>query len=241
MSAAETCAELLRQLQAEADPDNVAGMARFGINTETALGVSMPFLRSLARGHRRQPELAELLWQTAVHEARILATLVDDPARVTEAQMERWVLDLNSWDLCDQCCMNLFALSPLAVQKAGAWSARPEEFVKRAGFVIMARLAVGRAATPDAVLLGFLPLVERESTDDRNFVRKAVNWALRQLGKRNRVLYREAAKLAARLSESADRTARWIGSDALAELHRSQVHERFERGERTTEDPSEEV
>jgi 3-methyladenine DNA glycosylase AlkD len=208
---------ILEQLKSMANPANVAGMARFGINPSQTLGVSMPALRQMARGPRDHA-LAEALWQSGIHEARILAALVDDHARVTPEQMERWVLDFDSWDVCDQVCSNLFDRTPYAVEKAHAWSQRPEEFVKRAGFVLMAALAVHDKQASDAVFLDFLPAITREAADGRNFVKKAVNWALRQVGKRNPAL-RAAAIAAARQIRTQDSpSARWVAADALKEL-----------------------
>jgi 3-methyladenine DNA glycosylase AlkD len=165
-----------------------AGMARFGINVDEALGVSVTALRRLARQLPRDHGLAAGLWETGVHEARILASMVEEPERVTARQMDRWARDFDSWDLCDQCCQNLFWRTPFAESKSVAWAARTREFEKRAGFALMASAAVKDRDAPDARFLGYLKLIEREATDSRNFVRKAVNWALRQIGKRNRRL-----------------------------------------------------
>jgi 3-methyladenine DNA glycosylase AlkD len=213
-----TSAELLRRLRALANPANVAGMARYGINSRTALGVSIPALRALAKSTGRDHALALELWASGVHEARILAGLVAEPTRLTAAQMERWVKDFDSWDVCDQVCSNCFDQTPFAYAKAFAWSERPEEFVKRAGFVLMACLAVHDKQASDRTFLKFLPVIERESRDARNFVRKAVNWALRQIGKRSPSLRKPALALARRLAASTDKTAHWIGRDAAAEL-----------------------
>jgi 3-methyladenine DNA glycosylase AlkD len=211
-----TCDELLVQIKALANPANVAGMARFGINPANTLGVSMVALRALAKG-LRDHSLALQLWDSGIHEARILASLVDDPALVDEAQMERWAAGFDSWDVVDQVCSNLFDRTPLAVDKVHQWSSRPEEYVKRAAFTLMATLATHSKA-PDPIFLDFLPLIRRESVDRRNFVKKAVNWALRGIGKRSRSLYTPALELSRELSQSADPTARWIGKDALREL-----------------------
>jgi 3-methyladenine DNA glycosylase AlkD len=212
--------EILRRLKLMADPRAVAGMARYGINPRNTLGVSVRELRRLAREIGRDHHLASQLWASGVHEARILASLVDEPASVTEAQMERWVEDFDSWDVCDQCCGNLFDKSPLAYRKAAEWSRRDGEFVRRAGFVMVARLAVHDKATGDRQFLRFLPVIRQASTDDRNFVKKAVNWALRQVGKRSPGLRQEALKTARTIQCRDSRAARWIAADAIRELTR---------------------
>ncbi len=209
---------IVERLRVLANPGALEGMSRYGIATDHALGVSMPQLRALAKATGRDHELALSLWSTEIHDARILATLVDSPAAVTEEQMENWVTAFDSWDLCDQCVMNLFARTSCAERKAHEWSTRPEEFVKRAGFVIMARLASTERTTADAVFERFLAVIARESTDERNYVRKGVNWALREVGARNAVLNASACDLASRLSASASPSARWVGRDALKEL-----------------------
>lgn len=215
-----TLATVLRRLRTQADPVRVEGMARYGISPRNTLGVSMPRLRSLAKELGRDHTLALGLWDSGIHEARILAGLVAEPARLTEAQMERWVREFDSWDVCDQVCSNCFDKHPAAWIKALVWSTRKEEFVKRAGFVLMACLAVHDKKQADKTFLGFLPVIERESKDERNFVKKAVNWALRQIGKRNPSLRAPALDLARKLAASEDRTARWIGTDAARELGR---------------------
>ena len=213
-----TAKEVLIELKKFANRANVKGMARFGINPTNTLGVSIPTLRGIAKSHRLDHALALELWKSGIHEARILAAFVDDPKQVTESQMEAWVKDFDSWDVCDQVCSGLFDKIPLAYQKAVQWSKRPEEFVKRAGFVLMACLAVHDKKSGDVAFEKFLPIIIREANDDRNFVCKAVNWALRQIGKRNGRLRAKAMKIAQELSESDSKSARWIGKDALREL-----------------------
>lgn len=193
-------------------------MMRFGINAKGTLGVSIPALRQLARRHRRNHALVLELWATGIHEARILAALVDDPAQVTARQMEQWVRDFDSWDVCDQVCSNLFDKTRFAWGKAVIWSGRRHEFVKRAGFVLMAVLAVHDKQADDKMFRRFFPLMIREADDERNFVRKAVNWALRQIGKRNAVLCREAIQTAHQIQALDSKAARWIATDALREL-----------------------
>jgi len=181
-------------------------------------------------------ELALELWDSEIHEARILAGFIDDPAKVTEEQLETWVLDFDSWDICDQVCSALFDKTDFAYQKAEEWSERPEEFVKRAGFVLMATLAVHDKKAPDAPFEKFLEICKREATDERNFVRKAVNWAIRSIGKsRNVNLYNKALQIAQEiLKENAQgetlcrsKTARWIANDAISELEKDYIKKRF--------------
>jgi len=218
--------EILAKLKSMSDPRAVEGMARFGINPKNTYGVSIPKLRALTREVGKDHVLAQQLWSSGVHEARILACMIDSPELVTEEQMERWVKDFDSWDVCDQCCSNLFDKTKSAHEKAVEWSKRNEEFVKRAGFVLMAALAVHDKKTKDDQFLGFLPLIKRESIDDRNFVKKAVNWALRQIGKRSLKLNREAIETAKEILKIDSKSARWIASDALKELKSEAVKER---------------
>jgi len=171
---------IVDRLREQANPENVAGMARFGINSAGTLGIAIPVLRGLAKEIGRDHLLAESLWASGIHEARILASMIDDPASVTEDQMERWVLDFDSWDVCDQVCGNLLDKTAFAHDKAVAWSFRDEEFVKRAGYTLMAAIAVHDKRTDDDALRRFFPHIIRGADDPRNFVKKAVNWALRQ-------------------------------------------------------------
>jgi 3-methyladenine DNA glycosylase AlkD len=201
-------------------------MARYGINTDRALGITVTELRRLARTIGRDHTLAAALWRSGIHEARMLATLVDVPSDVTERQMESWVRDLDSWDLCDGLCGNLFDRTPFAFDKAAVWSERGPEFVKRAGFALMATAAVHRKDVGDERFEAFLPLIEAQSTDDRPYVRKAANWALRQIGKRSRRLNRRAIQTARRIGRIDARSARWIAADALRELESPAVQER---------------
>jgi 3-methyladenine DNA glycosylase AlkD len=210
--------EILEELRALADPLGKAGMTRFGIETSRALGVSMTKLRQMATRLGRDHALAAGLWRSGIHEARILASIVDVPAEVTAEQMESWAAEFDSWDLVDQCCGNLFCRTPHAWTKAVEWAGRDEEFVKRAGFSLMAYLAVHAKAAPDESLAAFLPVIEREAADGRNFVKKAVNWALRQIGKRNSALNQAAIEAAERIHVQGSPSARWIASDALREL-----------------------
>jgi 3-methyladenine DNA glycosylase AlkD len=202
-------------------------MGRFGIDTRNALGVTVTELRGLARRIGRDHDLAAALWQSEIHEARLLATMVDEPSSVTEAQMERWVSDLTSWDLCDQLCANLFDRTPYAFEKALGWSRRDEEFVKRAGFALMATSAVHRKDVSDARFEVFLPAISAQATDDRNYVKKAVSWALRQIGKRSPGLNRKAIATAREIERIDARAARWIARDVLRELESPAVRDRL--------------
>ena len=221
-----TLEAILAELHDLANVDNVAGMARFGISTTNTLGISIATLRGIARRIARDHDLAMQLWATGIHEARMLATLVDEPAKVTEQQMDAWVADLDSWDLCDGCCMNLFTQTPFARAKVVEWADRDETFVKRAAFALIAALSHVRATSDDEVR-AFLPLIERVADDDRNFVKKAVNWALRDIGKRNLALNLEAIACAERIQATDGRAARWIAADALRELRGAAVQKKL--------------
>ena len=217
----------MKELRAKRDATAVAGMKRFGIVGKEVLGVSVPELRSLAKKAGRSHELALELWDTGIHEARIVAALVDEPARVTSDQMDEWVRDFDSWDVCDACCGNLFDKTKFAYGKALKWSKKDAEFVKRAGFSMMAELAVHDKSAEDAKFIRFFPAIKAGSTDDRNFVKKAVNWALRQIGKRNARLNRNAIAVAEDIRKSDSKSARWIAADALRELKSPQVPKRL--------------
>jgi len=222
---------VLAELRSVADPTRRPGMARVGINVDMALGVSIPNLRKLGRRYRADHALAQGLWGTGIHEARILASMVDDPALVTREQMERWVADFDSWDLCDQVCGNLFDATPFATGKARAWARRPEEFVKRAGFTLIAERAAHDHTSPDSAFTVWFPVIRRGASDERNYVKKAVNWALRGIGKRSLALNAAAIAEAELLAASEHRSARWIARDALRELRSDSVRERL-RAER---------
>lgn len=210
---------IIKKMKAKANPANAAGMARFGINAKNTLGCSMPFLRGYAKEIGRDHALALQLWDTGIHEARILAALIDEPARVTKAQMKSWSKDFDSWDVCDQVCSNLFDKTPDAYITAQQWAKSTQEFVKRAGFVLMACLAVHDKKAPDAAFKPFFPLIIAGAVDERNFVKKAVNWALRQIGKRNAALRRRAIAVAGQILAIPDSaSARWVARDALREL-----------------------
>ncbi len=219
---------------------NRAGMARYGINVENAFGISVYELRKIAKGLGTDHDLALALWATGNHEARLLACFVDDPAAVTGRQLEAWVRDFDSWDVCDQATTSLFDLTKHAWSKAVEWAGRDEEWVKRAGFALMAGLASHDREAADRAFLKLLPLIERGAGDDRNFVKKAVNWALRNIGKRNRALNQAAIACATRIrtaanrraggergGDAAARSARWVATDALRELTSDKVRARL--------------
>jgi 3-methyladenine DNA glycosylase AlkD len=210
---------VLARLHALADPARLAGMARYGIGGGTAIGVTVAELRTLAKELGRSHALAAQLWDSGVHEARILAGLVEEPTAVDEAQLDRWVTDLDSWDLCDQLCQNLVRHTPCAWGKALEWSGREEPFVKRAGFATMAGLAVADKKADDERFAPFLRAVAERADDDRPLVRKGASWALRQIGKRNPALRDRAVEIALALRDGGP-GARWVGSDALRELTR---------------------
>lgn len=215
-------ATLLAELRAESDPRNVAGQLRFGIRPTTEmLGASMVRLRAMAKAHRRNQDLALALWEHPIHEAQILAALTADPKQFTPELMDAWITRFDSWDVCDQVCMNVFRHTDHAFAKAREWATHRPEFEKRAAFALMATLAVHRKTEPHQTFLDFLPLIERAADDDRNFVKKAINWALRQIGKRaSETCLAATLDLAEELTTLDSPSARWIGRDALRELSR---------------------
>ena len=217
--------EVLDELSRMADPSRLSGMARYGIATERAFGITVTQLRGYARTLGRDQELAAELWDSGVHEARLLATMVAEPALVTEAQVDAWVRDVDSWDLCDGLCGNLVDRTPFALDKVVEWTARDEEFVKRAGFALIAWMAVHRKDLNDECFEAFLPTIREGSTDERNYVKKAVNWALRQIGKRSEGLNRRSIETARDIQRMDSRAARWIATDALRELTSEPVQE----------------
>lgn len=210
--------EIITELKKYSNSKNKEGMAKFGINSQYALGIKIPVLRRLARKIGRNHKLAQGLWKSQIHEARILASMIEEVKKVKEKQLEEWVKVFNSWDLCDQCCMNLFDKHPIAWKKAIEWANRDKEFIKRAGFVLMACLAVHNKKAKDKDFLKFFPIIKKYATDKRNFVKKSVSWALRQIGKRNPNLRKEAIKLAKEIREINSPTARWVANDVIREL-----------------------
>jgi 3-methyladenine DNA glycosylase AlkD len=221
--------EILQKLKALSNPKAVEGMARFGINPNNTYGVSIPTLRKIAKEAGTNHTLAQQLWASGIHEARIIASMIDAPEQVTEEQLENWVNDIDSWDLCDQCCSNLFCKTNFAYKKAVEWTQRNEEYIKRAGFVLIAELAIHDKKKNDEEFLKFLPIIKRESTDNRNFVKKAVNWALRQIGKRNINLNKATIQTAQQIKTIGSKTAKWIASDTLRELTSPAIQTRLKR------------
>src|ERR1700675_2955686 len=224
-----TKARVLRELKLLANPRVREKMAFFGGRVPKALRISTPRLPSLARRIGKNQQLAEKLWRSGVHEARILAALVGEADKITPRQMERWARDFNAWDVVDASCCYLYAAAAPARQIAESWSRRPEEFVKRAAFSLVAYLSYKDKQASDARFERFLPVIEREARDERNFVRKAVNWALRNIGKRNSRLNRAAIRAAERIRRQNSRSARWIAADALRELRSGAVQSRLRR------------
>jgi 3-methyladenine DNA glycosylase AlkD len=227
--AVDRAVEIVERLRSLGEPANLPGMARYGIDVSNAFGVAIPLLRSIAKETGRDHRLALALWRTGIHEARILASMVDEPGRVTVRQMDTWARGFDSWDVCDQVCGNLFDRTPHAIDRVHAWAERPEPFVRRAAFATIAGITVHRRDVGDDELRAMLPLIEAASDDDRNYVRKAVSWALRQIGKRNMRLNAEAVRTAERIRARRTRAARWIASDALRELTGDAVQRRLRR------------
>lgn len=210
--------EVIDLLKQQSTLSHLEGMKRFGIDNAKALGVSMPLLRKLAKEIKKDHGLAQELWDSGIHECRILASMVDDPKMVTSQQMDSWVADFHSWDVCDQVCGNLFDRTPFAIEKALMYSRSEEEYTKRAGFVLMAEMAVHNKKADDLEFIRFFPIMEREAWDGRNFVKKAINWALRQIGKRNKNLHQLAIDTAKRMEQQDSKAAKWIAKNALTEL-----------------------
>ncbi|HEX2912655.1 MAG TPA: DNA alkylation repair protein [Chloroflexia bacterium] len=229
MPATLTATQIVQELKSYANPANVAGMARFGISASNTFGISMVTLRGIAKKAGKHHELALELWASGIHEARILAALVDEPAKVDEQQLESWVKDFDSWDVCDQCCLVLFSRTPFAYQKVDEWSRREEEYVKRAAFSLLAALTVHDKKAPDDQFSAFLPNIKQASLDERNYVKKAVNWALRQIGKRNPALNSQAIECAREIQQLPAKSARWIAADALRELTGEAVQQKLAR------------
>ncbi|MDY3979297.1 MAG: DNA alkylation repair protein [Tidjanibacter sp.] len=223
----EATAEITKLLRENHNERNRAGMARYGIDSSTAEGVPTPFLLELCRKYKNNTPLALELWQTNIHEARTMAPMIASPKDFRVEDVQRWTADFRSWDVCDQCCMKLFRYLPYAYELIEPFAQSDEEFTRRTAFSLIATLAVGDKKAPDAVFESFLPLIERYSTDPRNFVRKAVNWALRGIGKRNMALNAAAIEVSEKLIASNDKTARWIGHDALRELSAAKTLDRI--------------
>ena len=228
-----TVTEVLNKLESLGSAENVAGMERFGIVTTKSFGIKTPLLKKFASDVKKQASdrhaLASALWDTGIYDARAVAFLIDDPKQVTQEQMEAWSKDFDNWATVDGTCGYLFCRTPFAYEKAFAWAERKPEFIKRAGFALMAYLAVHDKKADERKLAGFFPVIEKHSDDDRNFVRKAVNWALRQIGKRSLNLNKLAVESAERIKLQNTKSARWISSDALRELKSEKVVTRLRK------------
>jgi len=231
-----SCKDVVKKLKTRGSVKNITGMERFGIRSrDEKFGVSMPDIRKIAKeilkdigeDNVKRHILAGDLWQSKIHEARILAGIIDLPQMISEQQMDEWAGDFDSWDLCDQVCMNLFCRTSFAYRKVFEWAQRKEEFVKRAGFALIACLAVHDKKAKDKDFVAFFPLIKEYSNDERNFVRKAVNWALRQIGKRNLSLNKKAIVATKEIQALDNKTAKWISNDALRELSSEAVQKKL--------------
>lgn len=219
--------ELIEKLKSLSEPKNVKGMAKYGINPTNNLGISVSTLRPIAKEIGKDHKLALKLWSSGMHDARLLACFIEDPVKVTSEQMDSWAKDFDSWDVCDQACTSLFDLTPLAWKKVFEWAKRDEEFVKRAAFSIIAGLAVHDKKAGDKEFEQFSPLIKKHSVDERNYVKKAVNWALRIIGKRNLALNKQMIKLSKEIQKIDSKSARWIARDAIRELSSEKVQNRL--------------
>lgn len=210
---------ILSELKSISEPDYLKKMAHFGIDVSKAFGIRVPNIRKLAKTIGKNQELSLSLWETGFHEARLLATFIGDYKQVGEDQINSWTKDFNSWDICDQACANLFVKTPYFKAKVLEFTQADEEFVKRTGFVLMATAAVHLKKEPNETFIGFLPIIVREAYDNRNFVKKAINWALRQIGKRNAFLHQQAIETANNILAQQNKKANWVALDALRELN----------------------
>lgn len=223
---------VIKKLKSLSNPEAVEHMAKFGINPKNNYGISIYTIRNVAKDIGTDHRLAQRLWDSEIRDARLLASLIDDPKKVTERQMEKWVKDFDSWDVCDQVCSNLFDKTEFAYAKAHEWSERSEEFVKRAGFALMAVLVVHDKEADDKRFEEFFIPIKKKSTDERNYVKKAVNWALRGIGKRNLALNKKAITVAKEIKKIDSRAARWIASDAIRELKSEKIQTRVRKKEK---------
>lgn len=215
--------EVMKHLKLSGSQKNIDGMCRFGIKTDNNLGNSVTDIRTFAKKIGKNHDLAVKLWSSGIRDARMVAACIEDPKTVSEEQIENWVKDFDSWDICDHCCGHLIDKTPFAYKKAKDWTKRKEEFQKRAGFALIAWLAVHDKKTEDSVLEKFFILIKNESTDERNYVRKAVSWALRNIGKRNIYLNKNAIRIAKDIQKIDSKTAKWIANDAIRELTSEKV------------------
>lgn len=225
-----TCVdEILTKLESMSDPEAVKGMARYGINSKNNLGVSIYKLREIAKEMGQDHEIALKLWNSGIHDARLLACFIDNPSEVTGGQMDSWAQDFDSWDICDQACTSLFDLTTLAWAKVFEWAEQPDEFVKRGAFSLIAGLTVHDKKASDEKFEQFIPLIKKHSHDERNYVKKAVNWAIRNIGKRNKNLNKVMIKLSRELLKDDSKVAKWIASDALRELTSIKIQNRLKK------------
>lgn len=221
--------DIIIQLHSMANLENVKGMARYGINPHNNLGISIYQLRPLAKQIGTNHALALRLWDSQIHDARLLACFIDDPALVTSKQMDSWATDFDSWDICDQVCTSLFDQTPFVYDKVFQWAAKEQEFIRRAAFSLIAGLAIHDKNATDQDFIDLLALCITYATDERNYVKKAVNWALRNIGKRNSALNKTALKIAEKIKNLDSKSARWIASDAIRELTSPKIKEKLER------------
>jgi len=219
--------DVMKKLNLMKNPKNVEGMAKYGIKPENNLGISVTTIRNFAKVIGKNHELALKLWDSEIRDARMVAACIDDPKQVTKDQMEKWLKDFNSWDLCDHTCGHLFDKTPYAYEKAREWTKRTEEFQKRAGFALIAWLSVHDKKKDDLIFEQFFPLIIKQSTDDRNYVKKAVNWALRNIGKKNHNLNKKAIEVAKIIQKIDSKSAKWIAADAIRELTSEKIQERL--------------
>lgn len=221
---------IIEELKQASDKDAIKGMKRFGITPEHTFGVKIPILRQIAKQTGRDHKLAQALWKINTRETRILTSMIEKITCVSDKEMEKFIAEFNYWEICDQFCMNLFEKLPYAYEKAIELAQREDEFAKRTGFVMMARLAVSDKKAPNEKFQPFFPFIYDASTDTRNMVKKAVNWALRQIGKRNKTLHTHAIVLAEKIHQIDDPTAHWIAQDALRELNSENIKKRLKDG-----------
>jgi len=219
--------DVVTELKSKANPDNLKGMARYGMDISNRLGVSIPILRKLAKEIGKDHKLALELWKKGIDETKILASMIAAENKLTEEEAEKWVAGFNSWDVCDQVCMNLFKKMPFAEKKIKEWSKREEEFIRRAAFTLIACIAVYDKEKPDNEFIKFFPLIKEAATDERNYVKKAVSWALRNIGKRNKNLNKKVTKFARELECLQSKTAKWIARDTLRDTQRETVKNRW--------------
>jgi 3-methyladenine DNA glycosylase AlkD len=219
--------KILTLLKSQSNPEYLKGMARYGINPNNNLGISIYKLRNIAKEIGKNHNLAIELWNSGIHDARLLACFIDNPEEITSEQMDLWAKDFDSWDICDQACTSLFDLSPFAWKKVFEWAEQKEEFIKRGAFALIAGLSVHNKKANNNRFEEFFPIIKKHSIDERNYVKKAVNWALRNIGKRNLVLNKKAIELSGELLKIDSRIAKWVGRNAIKELTSSKIQNRF--------------